>query len=313
MSDFLTIIQENLIGLSIIIGGFFIYIITYISTRPLRDDEKCRQVIEQYSKTFYKAFSKVKNKHKRKAIYAVYAFCRRADDVVDIDKDKIKLEKLTRELDMFVTKGKTPNFMWRSLKRHTKTYYQGFDYKPFYDMIKGQEMDLDFKVYETLEDLLDYCYHVAGTVGLMLTPILSFEEKDNLIDFSINLGYAMQITNILRDIGEDYRNGRVYLPQSMMAQANYKHEDLSSGKINDRFIGLFEKLAKVAEDHFDQSLKDINLFKEDAKLPLALSIILYRAILDQVRENGYDVFKKRAVVSDEKKKAIIENYLKKGA
>lgn len=303
-------IEVNMIPLSIGLGVLLIILLLLLLSRPLRDDLKCKAIIKDNSQTFYKAFSKVKNRHKRKAIYAVYAFCRVADDLVDEYHDEAKLNKLEKELTLYISKGKTPNFFWRSLKKHTKAYYTDFDYKPFYDMIKGQRLDLSFKGYETTEALLEYCYYVAGTVGLMLTPILSYENRHELKDFSINLGYAMQITNILRDIGEDYKNNRIYLPKALMLEANYKHDDLSNGKINDRFIVMFEKLAKIAETHFEQALKDVRLFQDDARLPLAFSIILYRAILDQIRHNGYDVFKKRAVVPTDKKQQLIEQYLK---
>ena len=151
---------------------------------------------------------------------------------------------------------------------------------------------------------------MASTVGLMLTPILAYEKQESLKHFSISLGYAMQITNILRDIGQDAKNGRIYLPKKLMNEANYTYSSLSIGEINDEFIYLFETLAKLAETNFDHALKDTILFPKDARIPLSLAILLYKEIINVVRENEYDVFNKRAIVSELRKKEIINNYIK---
>jgi 15-cis-phytoene synthase len=156
---------------------------------------------------------------------------------------------------------------------------------------------------------LTYCYYVAGSVGLMLIPILSPEEHEALKPFAIHLGYGMQITNILRDIGEDFKHQRIYLPKRMMAEANYSIDDLAHGIINSEFIDLFERLAQMAETYFKDALDQIDVFPIDSRMPLALSIILYRAILDACRANGYDVFSKKNYVSDEQKNVLIQTYL----
>ena len=290
--------------------GFNAFLVLIHVTRPYRDDRRCKKIIQKNSLTFYKAFSKVDNKQKRKAIFAVYAFCRYADDLVDEYQDESRLNKLEKELTQYVNKGRTPNFMWRALKRHTKDIYKNHHFKAFYDMLDGQRMDLHFVGYETTEDLLKYCYHVAGTVGLMLNPILSGNDDPKLYPFAVHLGHAMQITNILRDIGEDFKNDRIYLPRQVMREANYSLSDLENGKINNGLILIIEKLAKVAEKYFDEALKDIKLYPKDTLLPLGLSIVLYRGILDSIRDNGYDVFRKRAVVSAAKKELIVKSFLK---
>lgn len=290
--------------------SFTVLLILIHLSRPYLDDRRCKKIIQKNSLTFYKAFSKVGDKHKRKAIFAVYAFCRYADDLVDEYQDENRLNKLEKELTNYVNKKRTPNFMWRALKRHTKDVYQEHHFKAFYDMIEGQRMDLHFTGYETLEDLLRYCYHVAGTVGLMLNPILAGTDEPKLYPFAVHLGHAMQITNILRDIGEDYQQGRIYLPRALMREANYSLNDLENGKINNGLVVLIERLAKVAEKYFDEALKDIALYPKDTAKPLGLSIVFYRAILDAIRDNGYDVFRKRAVVTEAKKEQIMKAFIK---
>jgi phytoene synthase len=299
------------IGLAVI-ASVSSLIIFWDMHQKRKDIKQCEAIIKKNSLTFYKAFSKIQDRKKREAIYAVYAFCRYADDLVDEDQDEKGLIALKDELDAYVKGEKPTSFRFRALKQTMHDVYpKNYDYKPFYDMIKGQEMDLNFKGYQTENELLNYCYHVAGTVGLMLIPILAGKNDKKLHQFAINLGYGMQITNILRDIGEDEKAGRIYIPEELISKANVRKEDLHHGKISIEFINMFEDLAKKAEKYFDDALEELHLFPKDVQLPLGLSIVLYRGILDACRENGYDVFSKKNFVSDEKKNELINAFLKR--
>lgn len=303
------IIRLVLIGLVVLINGFWLF--TYLYHKN-NDIKQCENIIKKNSLTFYKAFSNVQDKKKREAIYAVYAFCRYADDLIDEDHDIAGLNELKKDLDQYVLGHIPNNFRFRALNQTTKDFYpKNYDYKPFYDMIKGQEMDIDFKGYHTEEELLEYCYYVAGSVGLMLIPILSKENKNKLTEFAVTLGYAMQITNILRDIGEDYQNGRIYIPEKVMLEANYSKDDLAHGKINAQFISMFEYLASKAENYYKRAMDDLYFFNDDVKLPLGLSMILYREILNECRESKYDVFSKKNFVSEKKKNELIQDYINK--
>lgn len=301
------IIRIALISLIALVNLYFIY----EHFRQIRQDiHKCETVIKENSLTFHKAFSTIKDRKKRYAVFAVYAFCRYADDLIDEDNDEEGLLQLKADLDLYVNQGKTTNYIFRALKYTTTSFYgKDYDYQPFYDMIKGQLMDYRFIGYDTFDQLLEYCYHVASTVGLMLVPILSQEHSEKLRDFAISLGYGMQITNILRDIGEDVKKGRIYIPKQEIKRANYTIHDLSHGKINVEFINMFESLAKKAEAYFEQALHDIHLFPKDVRVPLGLSIVLYRDILNACRESKYDVFSKKNFVSDERKNLLIKTYI----
>ena len=301
------IIRISLISMIALVNIYFIYA---HFKQVHQDIHRCEEVIKANSLTFYKAFSKIKDRKKRHAVYAVYAFCRYADDLIDEANDEEGLLQLKEDLDAYVKEHKAPNYIFRALNHTTKSFYaKDYDYNPFYDMIKGQLMDYRFIGYDTYEQLLDYCYHVASTVGLMLVPILSKEHSEQLTDFAINLGYGMQITNILRDIGEDAKKGRIYIPKQEISRANYTIHDLSHGKINVEFINMFEALAKKAEAYFEQALSDINLFPKDVRIPLGLSIVLYRDILNACRESEYDVFSKKNFVSEERKNILIKTYI----
>jgi phytoene synthase len=180
----------------------------------LKDDYKyCESIIKENSKTFYKAFSLLK-KEKANAIYAVYAYCRVTDDSIDIYNSPERLQVLEEKLKDF-EKGKVPDEpLWRALKDIFEKYNMNIN--PFYEMIQGQKMDINYSQPKTQDDLTNYCYYVAGTVGKMILPIIVSEKINKINIDKIKLGEAMQITNILRDIGEDFDNGRIYIPQTIM-------------------------------------------------------------------------------------------------
>ena len=266
-----------------------------------------KNIIKTNSYTFYKAFSLIKDRKKRDAIYIVYAFCRYADDVIDEHKDIEALNKLKQDLTQFKEGQVVKSKIFKSLRLISKIYYdKDYDYKPYFDMIKGQEMDITIFSYDTLDDLLGYCYHVASSVGMMLIPILA-KEDDVLNTFALHLGYAMQITNILRDIGEDYKKDRIYIPKDVLEiyQVNISRE-MKEGPSNS-FIEMFTHMENIARTYYDLALKNIHLFPLDVRKPLYFAAILYRAILDKCREVGYDVLRQKPFLNDEEKMKVIRN------
>ncbi len=280
---------------------------TKISKQLKNDFNQCEAIIKENSKTFYKAFSMLKSKMDRQAIYAIYAYCRIVDDAIDEYKDILLLESYQRKLESLINKEPQSDFVFRALAYVIETYYpKDYDFKPYFGLIEGQRQDYTFKQPKTLDDLLNYCYLVAGVVGEMLSYVLA--PKDAIGDVrmvAIHLGEAMQITNILRDIGEDRKRARTYIPLDLMEQFKYTKQDLEQGLVNSNFTQLFEHLATYAENKYKIALEKIQLFKPDARKPLMLAALMYEAIIDTVRKNSYDVFNRRAVVSDEIKKSIV--------
>jgi phytoene synthase len=280
---------------------------TKISKQLKHDFNQCETIIKENSKTFYKAFSMLKSKIDRQAIYAIYAYCRIVDDAIDEYKDIILLESYQKKLESLINKEPQSDFVFRALAYVIETYYPNdYDFKPYFGLIEGQRQDYQFKQPKTLDDLLNYCYLVAGVVGEMLSYVLA--PKDAISDVrmvAIHLGEAMQITNILRDIGEDRKRDRIYIPSDVMSQFNYTKAVLEKGEVNTHFSQLFEHLATYAENGYKIALEKIDLFKPDARKPLMLAALMYEAIIDTIRKNAYDVFNKRAVVSDEVKKSIV--------
>ena len=264
----------------------------------IRDDyKKCEEIIKKNSTTFYKSFKNL-SESKRNAVYAIYAFCRIADDIVDVEKDANKLNDFYQELELFKNNKEIDTYLWRSLRDVFNNYKM--DIKPFLEMIEGQRYDLNFKEFKTIEELDKYCYLVAGTVGLMLLPIISNSSDKTKIS-AINLGKAMQYTNILRDIDNDLNRGRIYLPLELFNKYNYTKEDLSKKIINKDFILLWEDLAEKAETLYKDVLDNINIYDEDARFAIILSINYYQAILNEIRKNNYNVFKGKIYVNKVKK------------
>lgn len=270
----------------------------------------CENIIKTNSFTFYKAFSKIKSKRKREAVYVVYAFCRYADDLIDEYQDTQALIQLQTDLTYFIS-GKAPRtYIFKALELIKDLYPKGYNYKPYFDMIHGQFMDVEKHSYTSLEDLLNYCYYVASSVGYMLLPILSPMYHKELEPFALKLGYAMQITNILRDIGEDYKNGRIYIPKTLLKKYGVKlKNEMDSGPSN-AFIDLFCELEETARTYYDEALKQIDMFEDDVKKPLFYAAVLYRAILDKIKENKYEVFHQKNFLSDKEKQRVIESYIK---
>ena len=269
----------------------------------IKEDYKyCQDIIKDNSKTFYKAFSLLK-KEKANAIYAVYAYCRVVDDSIDVYDSPEKLKKLEKKLIDF-EKGVIPNEpLWRALKDVFERY--NMDISPFYEMIEGQKMDINYSQPKTQGELLNYCYYVAGTVGKMLLPILASKNIDSINADQIKLGEAMQITNILRDIGEDFKNGRIYITIEIMKKYEYTENDLKNKIINDNFKKMWDFEAEKAQEMYDDFYKFIDLFDDDSKKPVIASAKLYNAILDAVRKNNYDCLTKKNYVTNLEKMKII--------
>ncbi len=265
----------------------------------------CERIIADNSKSFYKAFSLLP-KEKRKAVWAVYAFCRKVDDIVDEGSHpEPELRTFRKEFDEFLAGSiKWDDPMWLALEDVFESY--DMDASAFYGLIKGQEMDLTINRYRTLDELLDYSYHVASTVGLMLLPILAPGRTALLKDGAISLGYAMQITNILRDIGEDLSRGRIYLPQEIMRKYGLAEEALGSGTVSESFIQVWEELASIAESHYERAFETINDYPLSSRVPVKGAALVYREILSTIRSKEYTVFHEKHYVTDDSKQSILQ-------
>ena len=279
--------------------------------------ELCREVTANYAKTFYLG-TLLMPEEKRRAIWAIYVWCRRTDELVDGPQAKYTttdtLDDWETELEALFN-GEPADDVDVALIDTIERF--NLDIQPFRDMIEGQRMDLYRSRYETFEELKLYCYRVAGTVGLMSASVMGLipfdddlqapwvnpyhEGEEDAIEQAIALGIANQLTNILRDVGEDRRRQRIYLPLEDLALFDYTEADLFNGVIDDRWRSLMKFQIARARKFFAQAESGVRALEKDARWPVWSALVLYRQILDVIETNNYDVFSKRAYVPGMKK------------
>lgn len=259
----------------------------------------CRQTTRTHAKSFYFC-SHFLPREKRRAIYAVYALCRHVDDAVDAAGVRGELdaqaavERWRAELDAVYREGRATSpvlLAWRDMLSHFRIKQE----LPL-ELMRGVLMDTQIKRYETWEELRVYCYRVASVVGLMSSEIFGYEESRTLY-YAEQLGLAMQLTNILRDVGEDARMGRIYLPQDELRRFGYTEADLLSGKLSESFFALMRFEIERARSLYSEAERGIPLLDADTRFTVLLAARLYARILDEIERNGYDVYTRRAHLS----------------
>lgn len=229
-------------------------------------------IIKKNSTSFYMAFRKLPE-DKATAVYAVYAFCRLLDDAVDLGEGEKELDEIKKKFEASIAGEGQSEIIWKAFSHYFHKYNLKKD--PFLMMFEGQSYDLDFKEFKNKQELDRYCDLVAGSVGLMLLPIMSGngnEEKKTM--FALDLGRAMQYTNILRDVGEDLERGRSYIPADLSATLGKKE--------------IYKLLGDEALRLYSECQKNINLFNEDSTFPLILAIYYYRGILHKLFRNNFN-------------------------
>ncbi|ANE47251.1 hypothetical protein SY83_14340 [Paenibacillus swuensis] len=262
---------------------------------------ECEKVIQANSETFYKAFGFLPSP-KKEAVHVIYAFCRLIDDSVDEpETSPFTLDELEQGFDRLdQAEG---HFIWDALRWLFREFPQ-LDSGPFHRQMAGQRGDLTFESFETMGELEEYCYKVAGTVGEMLLPVLHDCPDARIAESGVYLGKAMQIANIVRDVGEDVRRGRRYIPSELMRKHNYSLEEFAAGKVNPAWVRLIEDLSERSRLWFRIGLRDIDTYPKSSAFCVSLAAKYYQAILDAVQAKGYDSFRHRAVVSNKTKIGI---------
>jgi phytoene synthase len=246
-----------------------------------------------HSKSFYLA-SGLLPYAKRRAARVLYAFCRRTDDIVDKARGDASEELARWRARALASQPGTDDpllLAWHDVRiRHRipLTYVS--------HLLDGIGLDLTQKRYATFDELARYCYGVASTVGLMAMHIIGFKDRSAL-PYAVKLGVALQLTNILRDVGEDFSQGRIYLPQEDLSRFGYGEDDLARGVVDERFQVLMDFEIARAHRLYAEAWDGIPLLSGDGRLAIAAAGDLYRAILDKIVKNNYDVFQRRAQLS----------------
>jgi 15-cis-phytoene synthase len=255
----------------------------------------------QKSKTnFYYSFLFLPKK-KREAIYTVYSFCRYSDDIVDDaktpDDARKRLDKWRHEVDQcYEGNASHPILiaMMDLLQDFTipKTYLM--------ELIDGMEMDLLKKRYDTFDELSKYCYHAASVVGLMCIEVFGYTSP-KAKDYAIHLGKALQLTNILRDIGEDAEKGRIYVPREDYHKFNLTEADLLNKQYSPHFSEFMQYEMQRARDLFQLAMDNFDKSDHHLLFPAEIMRKIYYHILELIVANKYDVFSQRICVSKQRK------------
>nr|ACY70888.1 phytoene synthase [Zea mays subsp. mays] len=268
--------------------------------------DRCGEICEEYAKTFYLG-TMLMTEERRRAIWAIYVWCRRTDELVDGPNANYitptALDRWEKRLEDLFT-GRPYDMLDAALSDTISRF--PIDIQPFRDMIEGMRSDLRKTRYNNFDELYMYCYYVAGTVGLMSVPVMGIatESKattESVYSAALALGIANQLTNILRDVGEDARRGRIYLPQDELAQAGLSDEDIFKGVVTNRWRNFMKRQIKRARMFFEEAERGVTELSQASRWPVWASLLLYRQILDEIEANDYNNFTKRAYVGKGKK------------
>jgi len=253
----------------------------------------CDSITATNSRTFYMATSLLPAA-KRRAMRALYAYCRMSDDMVDCWPGDAE-ERLTAWRHSALTSEPTSDDLVPIAWNDTRFRYR-IPQRYAEQLIDGVGRDLCQKRYSTFEDVVRYAYGVASTVGLMSMHIIGF-TGEQAIPYAIKLGIALQLTNILRDIGEDWSNGRLYLPMDEMAAFGLSEADLDKGEVHDRWRVFLRFQIERNHRLYTEANPGIALLHKDGRFAVTAASDLYCAILGDIKAHDYDVFHRRANVS----------------
>jgi len=235
-----------------------------------------------------------------RAAHGVYWFCRTTDDLVDEAPDPVSSASRLEEWDQLLRAALRGSDVQNPVLRLFARVAQEFQIPHEYplDLIEGMRMDLamdrEGRRYRNFDELKLFCYRVASVVGLMMMHVIGFREDPR--ERAIELGIALQLTNILRDIGEDLRRGRVYLPLDEMREFGYSEAEMEARVRNEAFIRLMQYQAGRARSYYRAAQPGIALLDRRGRFAVEVAARVYAGILDRIEESGYDVFDRRAVV-----------------
>jgi phytoene synthase len=255
-------------------------------------DEYCQQKTAQSGSSFYYSFLFLPPE-RRRAITALYAFCREVDDTVDETTDqsvaRIKLAWWRNEVALMYS-GTPTHPVMLALQPHLAPY--DLKQEHLQAIIDGMEMDLDQSRYLDYPNLKKYCWHVAGVVGILSASIFGVTTPQTL-QYAETLGLAFQLTNIIRDVGEDARKGRIYLPISELQQFNVTAADLLNARHSEKFEALMKFQADRAQKLYDEAFALLPKQDRRAQRPGLMMAAIYRTLLDEVERDGFHVLNQK--------------------
>ncbi len=263
--------------------------------------------MKEYAKSFYFA-NKLLPKIKREAAYSIYGFCRYADNIVDnprnrtIEEVKNEILCLKNELILAYKYKESEHPILSSFIYYAEYFKIPIDYP--LDLLDGVLMDTEIKEFVTFEELYVYCYKVASVVGLMMCYILGFKTNEALI-YAEKMGIAMQLTNILRDIKEDKNKDRIYIPIEDLNRFKVTKEQIIKEDFDINIQNLIQYYTDKAQEYYNESYTGINLLDKNARFSIFAAGRIYSEILIKIKNNQYNPFLERVVVSKNNKYNIL--------
>jgi phytoene synthase len=267
------------------------------------DYERCADVTRRSSSNFYYAFMLLPAE-RRRALYAVYAFCRFVDDIADdeaIRDPALLLARWREELER-VYRGAPTHPISRALADSVRHFSIPREY--FEEVIAGVEMDLSRRRYTTFEELRLYCYRVASAVGLICIEVFGYSNPEAKV-YAENLGIAFQITNILRDVREDAARGRIYLPLEDLARFAVTEDEILRGVYSDAFVRLMEFEAGRAREYYTRAERALPPEDRSSLLTAEAMRSIYGALLNLIVSSRYQVLDRRLSLSAPKKLYLV--------
>ena len=264
----------------------------------------CQRIAKEHAKNFYYAF-RILPSRKRDAIYAAYAFCRYCDDIADgprpLDEKRRLLEETRTLLARSLDGGETEGPVFAALSDAADVF--GIPARYLQDVIAGVEMDLTRDRYSNFDELRDYCYGVASVVGLICIEVFEYTDPAAR-EHAVDIGLAMQLTNIMRDIKEDAQRGRIYIPLDEIVSFGYSEQELLEGSVTEAFKELMSFQAARAREYFESGKRLMPLLSPDSRACPATLVGVYGTILNRIEASGFEVFERRVGLSTAEKLLI---------
>jgi 15-cis-phytoene synthase len=262
----------------------------------MNPDDYCQRKAAASGSSFYYSFLFLPAEQRR-AILALYAFCREVDDLVDDCQDpgvaRLKLQWWREEISR-AFQGNPQHPVTRALQPQLARYNLPEEY--FREIIDGMEMDLDQVRYADFSALALYCYRAAGVVGLLAAEIFGYQDRGTL-KYATELGTALQLTNILRDVREDARRGRIYLPQDELRAAGVEEDDILRGTGTPRLRPLLAQQAARARDYYQRAEQILPEVDRPAQRSGLIMANIYRTLLDEIEADGFRVLERRVALT----------------
>ncbi len=259
----------------------------------------CKKLTTRSKSNFYYAFLFLP-RERREALEAVYAYCRLVDDVVDEEAPVAKklegLDRWRRELDAVYGETQSSHPVSERLRAAVQRF--GIRRQDMEAVIDGCAMDIDKTRYESWEELRLYCYRVASAVGLMCVEIFGYTPaaQQAVRRYAVDLGIALQLTNILRDVAEDAARGRIYLPADELRAFGVSEADLTSGKRSPAFLRLMQYQAARARSHYLRARAAISMYERSKLVIAEIMGDIYYALLEEIEARNFDVFAGKTTV-----------------